>query len=122
MDVVLSIEEGNRELFKDLLGHDKVALGETIELPGGAKLINLTGGALGIDEIEVVKFLLENVHNIAVDIFAAYLYDKLKGYRAKLLLDEKQVPVEKEAIVSTLEKIKTEIEERDSHGDSGREA
>ncbi len=56
--------------------------------------------AFGVPDI--ISLTLQFGRDVAVGLFSAWLYDKLKGRSAKLEIGNQQVPIDKEAIEERL--------------------
>ncbi len=102
MSTLLTIEPADPKMVQSLAGKKDVALGETIELPGGAKLKNISAGALGFDWMIVAKFIVLSMNAVACGLVANYLYDKLRGHKVNLKVGDKYVTIDRREIEAAL--------------------
>lgn len=107
MTITISLEPSDAEIIRDLLGVEAPVLGQTVTLPGDAKLVNLTAGSTGLTAMEAARFLLENVDAVAANLLAAYIFEKLHRKRVTLRIADEAVPIEKAAIASKIASLQT---------------
>src|SRR6266581_3384052 len=95
-------------LASDLMGGSD----DHVSIPGGATL-TYKGTTIHetINYPETITFILEYVVGpLATSIVSNYIYDKIKGRAKKLRIQKREVPIEREEIIHTIEETTTSEE------------
>jgi hypothetical protein len=121
---MIFIEVPQSALFL-LFDSNSIAQGMTREAPGGARLelgrmpMEKRGG-LTLDTLPMVTMLVSFAGGVAVNVFSAWLYEKLKSDKmsqhvgiTKIRIDRKEVAINPEAITRIVtESIEVEIKKK----------
>jgi hypothetical protein len=100
----LDVQTGKpSELLAAVFGKQDVALGESVETDG-IEITNLTGNTKGITAGDLLSFAIELKANIAGGVIAAFIYDLCKAGVTKLLINGKDVEVDKKTLEAEIEK------------------
>ena len=102
----IEIDTNDRELLLELVGKPPFREpGEKLQGPDGVALIY--DGVIerrGLDLPTTVKLVIEHVDDLAMALFASWLYDKLKGRVQKLRANGEEIHLTPEAVRRILEK------------------
>lgn len=86
-----------------LTDNDSPALGQQFVLPGNAHCRLLSGNQKGIDAVNIVIFVLENIEALSSGLLSAYLYEKLNSKKVDSIeIDGKSIPMDKKSIEDAL--------------------
>lgn len=99
----IEIDTFDRRLCGDLLGTSTVSAGASVLVPGGGALVfegAVIRKAVGIPE--TLEFLFNCGKDVAVGLFSAWLYDRLRGRAVRLRVNRIEVELDGEAIKRVL--------------------
>jgi hypothetical protein len=96
MRLNLDIETHDRRLGFDIAGVDgTLTSGTWVEVPGSAKL-QFCGAIIrkAVNIPEILQFALDTTKDIEIGLFAAWLYDKVKGKDVERIVVNRRVVTE----------------------------
>ena len=107
----LEVYTKDERLLFDILGKSSASTGKTIKIPGNAKLIYKgTSIREAVGTPEVINFVLMFGSEVAAGIVANWVYDKLKNRAEKIVINRREVQMDREEIKRVIEEeIKIEI-------------
>ena len=100
----LEIHTWDKTLLFDILDKSSASIGDAITIPGDAKLTykgTLICKALGIPRI--INFVLTFGSGVAAGVVANWIYDKLKHRVEKIVINKKEIQLDKREIKRIIE-------------------
>lgn len=93
----IEIDTTDRALSSDLVrGAEGVEEGQTVDIPGGAKLTVIAlVKRYAVEFPETIEAILTFGSGVASGVVASWLYDKLKGRATTLRIEETEVQIDK---------------------------
>lgn len=79
------------EFWLEVFHTDAVAAGDSVDIADGITLTNMSKGSRGVSGVDLLTFLIENKESIAAGIVSSAIYDLIKGFASRALLNGKAV-------------------------------
>ena len=79
-------------------GSHSAKAGDTLELDDRVPVRVLVNESKGAIEAEIISFIVEHIDSISTGILSAYIYDRVKGRQDTVMINNKPIPLNKQAI------------------------
>ena len=105
--MIIEIQTNNRQFMFDLLNKQVVSIGDSIDIPGNAKLTwNSSIGVKSVGIPDHIKLILEFGEGVLIEVVANWLYNKLKKEKNNIktvTINRKTVEIEEGEIKKVIE-------------------
>lgn len=109
MKMQIEIETEDRRLGFDLMGTSKLNAGMKVDIPGDAILsFDSIMGRKAFGFPETLEFIMTFTTGVSASLVASWLYDKIKGRASRIIINRKEIQMNKgeieRIIIETIEK------------------